>query len=582
MEFRKKEFDASNGKTVILSMWGIAGKESFWGVVSPYCSGAHGIILYYDPSRKESFEHIKTVIEENIEIFSNLKAHIHLVGVSRKKGDNVEVPDKDVKALGKKIGAEISKCCLEDMTSINKVLNGIISDAIKKYKIKVYSNKLSGEPSKDPKENSLTPLISLLKCAGEGVKKEVKRNENGLFGDYSEADNTLTYRMSVLGHMLIGKSCFRARCLKSVNSSYNPRIINLPNNARLKIEMTEGKLPKSESDDAADYTKAHAILLCYDITHRYSFDALKEVVKMIREHAMAGAVLMVVGLRCDDKDRVDVTGSEGQSFADENGMVFCECSAMENVGVSCALSKVLFELQRIDGFALPIRADYGSYALPPLVDDEKADKGVKDSSSLLDKILCEHCNLVKKKPLEKNCFKILILGDEGSGKTSLINRCLKNTFSDEYVPTEEHNIYGKSYHFLNGISVKLFIHDVPVNSNYRCSHAPPYKGTQEYIVCYDTTKPDSYSFVRGFMSETERCGPENTPYVLAGTKSDLPPDADSVKEVQNFAEENKLPVIKCSAKTGAGVNEVFERVVLDIGHNVFNVDFSIYFDKSIE
>ena len=195
----------------------------------------------------------------------------------------------------------------------------------------------------------------------------MRRHENGLFGECSERSRKLAYRISVLGCPKIGKSCLCARYLNNFKTNEWGRLIGIPNKKLLALRAYEGEFPKDETDNVTEYAKSHVILLCYDATDCDSFNALKAVIRSVKERAMPGAVLMVVGLKYDDKDCAGVAGNEGLAVAEENGMLFRECSAANDLGVSGVFAKVLLELQKIDGFALPISAEEANSTIPPSV-----------------------------------------------------------------------------------------------------------------------------------------------------------------------------------------------------------------------
>jgi len=52
------------GKTVKLQIWDTAGQERFRTITSSYYRGAHGIIIVYDVTDKESFSNVKNWIAE--------------------------------------------------------------------------------------------------------------------------------------------------------------------------------------------------------------------------------------------------------------------------------------------------------------------------------------------------------------------------------------------------------------------------------------------------------------------------------------------------------------------------------------
>merc|ERR1712199_129095 len=52
------------GKTIKLQIWDTAGQERFRTITSSYYRGAHGIIVVYDITDEESFNNVKTWLEE--------------------------------------------------------------------------------------------------------------------------------------------------------------------------------------------------------------------------------------------------------------------------------------------------------------------------------------------------------------------------------------------------------------------------------------------------------------------------------------------------------------------------------------
>mmetsp|Transcript_18857 Transcript_18857/g.55294 ORF Transcript_18857/g.55294 Transcript_18857/m.55294 type:complete len:203 (+) Transcript_18857:372-980(+) len=68
-----------DGKTIKLQIWDTAGQERFRTITSSYYRGAHGIIVVYDVTDSETFEHVKTWLHE-IDRYASENVNKLLVG----------------------------------------------------------------------------------------------------------------------------------------------------------------------------------------------------------------------------------------------------------------------------------------------------------------------------------------------------------------------------------------------------------------------------------------------------------------------------------------------------------------------
>lgn len=168
-------------------------------------------------------------------------------------------------------------------------------------------------------------------------------------------------------------------------------------------------------------------------------------------------------------------------------------------------------------------------------------------------------------------FKILIIGDSGVGKTSILR-----TY------TEPHSIWDSSYVSTIGVDfkvstcirndkvVKLQIWDTAGQERFRAIVASYYRGAHGVILTYDINDVGSLKDVMNvWISEVDRYASPDSVLILIGNKVDLEDNnAETVEETRNLAKrlvvESKGRIIinlETSAKTGYNVETAFTSLV---------------------
>lgn len=90
------------GKTIKLQIWDTAGQERFRTITSSYYRGAHGIIVVYDVTDKETFDHVKQWLNE-IERYASAEVQKLLVGNKCDLVSKKDVPTETAQAFAEKI-----------------------------------------------------------------------------------------------------------------------------------------------------------------------------------------------------------------------------------------------------------------------------------------------------------------------------------------------------------------------------------------------------------------------------------------------------------------------------------------------
>lgn len=94
VDFKIKTVTIDSNK-IKLQIWDTAGQERFRAIISNYYRGAHGIIIVFDMTNKESFENLSEWISE-IKKNTNEKIEVVLLGNKVDKNEKICVQDEDV------------------------------------------------------------------------------------------------------------------------------------------------------------------------------------------------------------------------------------------------------------------------------------------------------------------------------------------------------------------------------------------------------------------------------------------------------------------------------------------------------
>lgn len=154
--------------------------------------------------------------------------------------------------------------------------------------------------------------------------------------------------------------------------------------------------------------------------------------------------------------------------------------------------------------------------------------------------------------------KLMLIGDSGAGKTSLLMKYAVDTFSPTYISTI--GIDFKIKHItINNSRVKLQIWDTAGQERFRTITTAYYRGSQGVAVIYDVTDRESFTNVERWLGEIDKHAPINITKVLIGNKSDMiDRRVISTKEGQELAKKHNIKFFETSAKEGTNVNNAFD------------------------
>ncbi|XP_053298357.1 ras-related protein Rab-6A isoform X4 [Limanda limanda] len=161
-------------------------------------------------------------------------------------------------------------------------------------------------------------------------------------------------------------------------------------------------------------------------------------------------------------------------------------------------------------------------------------------------------------PLRK--FKLVFLGEQSVGKTSLITRFMYDSFDNTYQATIGIDFLSKTM-YLEDRTIRLQLWDTAGQERFR-SLIPSYiRDSAAAVVVYDITNVNSFQQTTKWIDDvrTERGG--DVIIMLVGNKTDLADKRQvSIEEGERKAKELNVMFIETSAKAGYNVKQLFRRV----------------------
>ncbi|KAL9190361.1 hypothetical protein ACHAXT_007572 [Thalassiosira profunda] len=198
-------------------------------------------------------------------------------------------------------------------------------------------------------------------------------------------------------------------------------------------------------------------------------------------------------------------------------------------------------------------------------------------------------------------FKLLLIGDSGVGKSSLLLRFADDTYTESYISTIGVDFVSLTLTFtdisgegegessategvlaiyrgrgrgallgqgqstmkirtieLDGKTIKLQIWDTAGQERFRTITSSYYRGAHGIIVVYDVTDNESFNNVKQWLHEIDRYACENVNKLLVGNKCDLEGKrVVSTEQGKEFADGLGIEFLETSAKTSTNVEQAF-------------------------
>ena len=160
-------------------------------------------------------------------------------------------------------------------------------------------------------------------------------------------------------------------------------------------------------------------------------------------------------------------------------------------------------------------------------------------------------------------YKLIVIGDELVGKTSILNRFKSNQFNAIYEPTVGLEFQSIPI-LIDDQSVNLLLYDVSGHQKFR-SLIPLYASDVNIILLiYDISKTESFNNIDKWFSFLNNINKNEVIFALVGNKSDLDYNRKvKIEDAEKYAKEHNFIFQEVSAMNGDGIQELFMNKLLE-------------------
>ena len=163
---------------------------------------------------------------------------------------------------------------------------------------------------------------------------------------------------------------------------------------------------------------------------------------------------------------------------------------------------------------------------------------------------------------KKVLLKVIILGDSGVGKTSLMNQYVNKKFNAQYKATIGADFLTKEV-TVDDRLVTMQIWDTAGQERFQSLSVAFYRGADSCVLVYDVQQPKTFdnldSWRDEFLIQAGPRDPDNFPFVVLGNKIDVDSRVVAQKRALAWCQaKGNIPYFETSAKEAINVEQAFQ------------------------
>lgn len=165
-------------------------------------------------------------------------------------------------------------------------------------------------------------------------------------------------------------------------------------------------------------------------------------------------------------------------------------------------------------------------------------------------------------------LKLLIIGESGVGKTSILQRFIDNTFQKGFTSTIGIDFRSKKIK-VEEQEAELQIWDTAGQERFFSITKSYYRGSDGIFLTFDISSEESFKSTEKWISAIQSKIEEKVPIFLLGNKKDLVEEDEmdtlpTIQKIKHLSKELAVPYYITSAQSGENIEEIFREMAKNI------------------
>lgn len=162
-------------------------------------------------------------------------------------------------------------------------------------------------------------------------------------------------------------------------------------------------------------------------------------------------------------------------------------------------------------------------------------------------------------------FKVLVIGDSGVGKSSILMRYINDVFVEDQMNSTVALELSSKIFLIEGCKIKVQFWDTAGQEKYKAITSSYYKGTKGVLIVYDVTNMESFKSVDKWILDFKSTAEEDSAIMLLGNKCDLIESRKVSPQLgEGKAKSSNVLFIETSAKEDINITKAFTLLVDEI------------------